>query len=424
MKKILTMIFAFFLTVGNAFAGELFDVPADYWAVKEIVYCIKEAIIDPIDANTFAPEGLVTRAEFNSMLLRALGHKQASVEPTNKFTDVSTNYWAYNDIILSERLGLLYGYPDESFKPDENITKAETASIISHITKGYAQDASVLDQFMDKDDIPGWAINQYAKSIELGIYVNYPDLAYLLPNKNLNRAEAAVLLYRLRMAMGAVQEQYVAKEVFTGTEHLNIYPAAPNHKVSITNYRKIIESGNVLKVYFAERYNSKRSNVGDPIVFTFNEDVITEEGSLLIPSGSTARATVATLDKQKPLNKNAKVTLHFDEIKFPSGKTLQISGRVVDNNGILTASKLATFGKIAGYTLGGTAIGAGAGVGIAAIPHPKKFGTGVAVGLPVGAGVGLVTGLLTPGLPYKANEKVSLFVVLDEDVVVSETRQE
>ena len=89
---------------------------------------------------------------------------------------------------------------------------------------------------------------------------------------------------------------------------------------------------------------------------------------------------------------------------------------------ILTASKGQTVGKLATYTVGGMIVGVGSGIGIAAMPTPKKIGTGVAVGLPVGAGVGLVTGLITPGLPYKASTKDVLYFELDNDLSFGESK--
>ena len=102
----------------------------------------------------------------------------------------------------------------------------------------------------------------------------------------------------------------------------------------------------------------------------------------------------------------------------PNGQNVTVAGRVVDNNGVLTASKLKTLGKVAAYTAGGAAIGTGAGVGFAAIPSPQNYDTGVAIGLPVGIGVGLIAGLVTPGLAYKADTNDSLYIELTEDLSI------
>ena len=78
-----------------------------------------------------------------------------------------------------------------------------------------------------------------------------------------------------------------------------------------------------------------------------------------------------------------------------------------------------TAGKVALYTVGGTAVGTGAGVGFSFIPDPDKVGTGVAIGTPVGAGVGLITGLVTPGLNYVAHEGEEIQVILLDDASIA-----
>lgn len=419
MKKFLSTLLIFILTATNALAFVGTDVQEDYWAGKEIEFCVNEKIINLDESGAFNPEKEVKRAEFTSMLLRALGHSPKLMERRNPFSDFGKDYWAYNDILKSDELGLVYGYPDNTFRPESFITKAEVASVISHITKDELKDINVLDKFSDAQDIPEWGKQQFAKSIELGIYVNYPDSDKLLPNKKLNRAEAAVILAKLRNCINVVKDEYVPpKEEILGTEHLNIYPKATTNEVVVTNMRKIILAGNVLIVNFAEKYNSNKSDVGSSVNFTFKDSVNTEEGTLVIPAATTLSGYIQTLEPQKKFNKNAKVTVTFRELTTPFGQNVTVQGRVLNNDGILTASKLATAGKIAGYTLGGAAIGTAASVGFASIPSPQEYGTGVAIGLPVGAGVGLITGLLTPGLAYKANTNDTLYIELTEDLSI------
>lgn len=413
MKKFLSVLFAIFMLAGNAMAAVITDVPKNHWAATEIAYCIKEGIIKPYSDNSFRPEMPVNRSEFNSMLLRALGHLPVEIHDKNKFKDLNNNHWAYSDILKSEQLGLLYGYPDKTFKPEVQITKAEVASIISHITKQSVENVGILSQFADGDKVPSWGKNQYAKSIELGIYVNYPEAAYLLPNKILNRAEAAVLLYRLRKAMGAVQEKYVAKSMNnSANEQLNIDDNNSNKNTLSTNFRKIVLEGNVLRANISENFGTRRSDIGEFLDFTFVNDVYTEEGALIIPKGSILSSVVESLDSQRTLNKNSKVSVTFNSITFPSGKTAPVQGRIFDSKGALTASKVATFGKIAGYTLGSAAVGVASGIGISAMPNPKKVAE-KSSDEPNNAE--LVTGLVTPGFTVKADVDASLFVELIQD---------
>lgn len=120
----------------------------------------------------------------------------------------------------SRRLGLIYGYGDNTFRPLNNISKSEVSSIISHITEdtGYI-DTSVLDVFADKDEIPAWAVDRYAKAVSMDVYVNHPDKDMLQPNKLLNRAECAVILYKLREALSNVKKEFVAEETLLSIDH-------------------------------------------------------------------------------------------------------------------------------------------------------------------------------------------------------------
>lgn len=419
MKKILSTLLIFLMSAGNVFAAVGTDVPDDYWAQKEIESCVNDGSINLYADGSFKPEQEVKRAEFTSMLLRTLGHKPQLMQTKNQFADFSQDYWAYNDILKSDEMGLVYGYPDKTFRPEAMITKTEVASVISHITKDEVKDVTVLNQFSDSSEIPAWGKDQFAKSVELGIYVNYPDSAKLLPNKDLNRAEAAVILCKLKNSIGQVKDEFVPpKEEIQSTEHLDIYAKAPKNEVVITNMRKIIVAGNVVKVNFSEKYNSNKSDVGSSVNFTFRDDVKTKEGTLVVPANTVLSGYVQTLEPQKKFNKNAKVTVTFRELTTPSGQSVTVAGRVIDNEGILSASKLATAGKVAAYTVAGAGIGTAASVGFASIPSPHNYGTGVAIGLPVGAGVGLVAGLVTPGLAYKADPKDSLYIELTEDLSI------
>ena len=198
MKKTLAMFAVLFMlaSLNPANADVYKDVPADYWANKEITAVVNDGVLS-LDKKHFYPENDVTRSDFNTALLKTLGHRTATVSEENPFSDVCASRADYGDILLSSKLGLIYGYNDGTFKPDRIMTKAEAASVISHITKEYKGNVKALNPFTDKADIPAWATRQYAKTIDLGVYVNYPNADDLLPNKNLNRAEAAVLLHAI-----------------------------------------------------------------------------------------------------------------------------------------------------------------------------------------------------------------------------------
>ncbi len=416
MKKILASLAVFFMMVAfnSANAATYSDVPADYWANTEITAIVQDNIL-PLVKNAYLPEQEVSRSTFNTALLRTLGHRSTTLSDSNPYSDVCSSRADYGDILLTTKLGLFYGYEDNTFRPDRIMTKTEAASVISHITKDYKGDVKTLNAFKDSADIPSWGVRQFAKTIDLGIYVNYPDADELLPNKNLNKAEAAVLLYKLKNKLTAVQEKYVSKEVLEGIEHLDVTKKAATDEVQITNQNKIVLAGNIIKGHFYTNFSSKDAQVGDEVTFTAKKDIYTKEGTLVIPAGTTMLSRITSIEPKKWWNKNDKVTVEFETMTLPCGVVTPFKADIINNNGVLTENRWA---KPVGYTVGGAVLGGGVGVGIAGMSCHDHYDNGVAIGAPVGAGLGLLTGLTTPGRTYKADDSDYVWLELTQDLVI------
>lgn len=404
--------------ISSAFAKDYTDIPEDYWAAEEIEDVVTKNIVPIFGDNTYRPLEKVTRVEWTGMLLRALGLSQAPITSEPNYLDVNQNTYGYQDIARSDQFGLIYGYTDGEFKPQRFITKVETASIMSHITKDTDVDTTNLTQFADYQQIPNWGMKPFSKAVKYGLYVNYPLETELNPNRDLNRAEAAVLLARLMKALDLVQDDKKAQapveeepaepaEYVLSVEHLDDYDIAIVDRVSITNLRRIILAKNVFEVSFLEKFNSKKANIGDVVPFYFKKDVRTVEGTLVIPANTKLYATVAELRDKDWINKNAEVYLHFEKMVFPNGNEYPFIARVLNNQeGVLSENKWL---KPLEYTVAGAAIG-GAAIGLPIGEANHRSGDGMAIGFPTGAGVGLLTGWLTPGVNFKAGA--------DEDVLV------
>ena len=403
----------------TALAKDYTDVPDDYWAAEEIEDVVTKNIVPIYGDNTYRPLDTVTRVDWTEWLLRALGLSQAPITSEPNYSDVTQETFGYPSIARSDQFGLIYGYTDGEFKPQRFITKVETASIMSHITKDTEVDTSVLNQFADSKEIPDWGIIPFSKAIKYGLYVNYPLETELNPNRKLNRAEAAVLLARLMKALDLVDSNYKAEEpieepvveepqeYLLSVEHLENYGKAVVDRVNITNLRRIILAKNVFKVSFLEKFNSTKAQIGDVVPFYFKKDVVTKEGTLIIPANTKLYATIEELRDKKWVNKNAEVYLHFTKMVFPNGNEYPFIARVLNNQeGVLSENKWL---KPLEYTVAGAAIG-GAAIGLPIGAANDRSGDGMAIGFPVGAGVGLATGWLTPGVNFKASK--------DEDVLV------
>ncbi|MDR1168818.1 MAG: S-layer homology domain-containing protein [Heliobacteriaceae bacterium] len=422
MKKFLAVLMVFTIMMFNfvpAFAA-IADVSPQYWAAKEIQEVVDANIMTLDSAKRFSPETGVARVDFVNSLLKLLTNDNLDVKIKNTFTDLNQTNPYFHNILRSEQLGLVYGYPDKTFRPDNIILRSEAQSVISHITREKITDTSILNQFKDAEQIPVWASSVYAKSVNYGIYVNYPDSRELRPNDTLTRAEAAVLLAKLKEKIGLVKEQYYGKDLekVTATEHLFTTKKAPCDIVKITNLRKVILEGNVLAVLFDCKFKSKEHKAGDAVYFVNDQAVYTQEGTLLIPENSKFAATVLDIKDPRWFNKNARVYVQMNKIILPDGQEVALNAKPFYKDYALKESAWMNVGKVALSTVTMGIVGTGAGIGFAFIPNPAKIGTGIAAGLPAGAGIGFIAGLVSPGLNYNAKAGEQIFVILLDDASI------
>lgn len=206
-------------------------------------------------------------------------------------------------------------------------------------------------------------------------------------------------------------------------EHLDVHKEAPCNEVIINNLQRIVKEGNVLEFAFNDGFYSKCQKAGDIVHFIVPESIYTCEGTLILPANAKVIAEVTKIEKPKIFNKNARVSLAFRKILFCDGTCIDIKARPFTDDCKLKEGPWMTAGKLLLSTIGLGAIGAGSGVGFAFIPNPAKIGTGLAIGIPVGAGVGLVTGLITPGLHYRAKCGERVYAVLLDEFTVCESRK-
>ena len=121
------------------------DVKSNEWYSKFIGYIKKYGIIKGYDNNTFKPDENISRAEFVAMTVRfdALFNDVKKGSYTVKYTDVASNYWAYSDIAYAKHAGWLNGYADGTFKGDNAITRAEVVTVVNKATGRIADEGYI-----------------------------------------------------------------------------------------------------------------------------------------------------------------------------------------------------------------------------------------------------------------------------------------
>jgi len=177
-------IFKFPDTVGNRF--EL-----------EIIKLSNKGIIEGYPDGTFRPNAMVKRSEIATLLVKV--KNLTLYKPSiSKFKDVATNNWAYGYIMAIQKDGLMVGYPDGTFKPDGNVTRAELAVVLGRL-KGLENEASKITHptitAYDINKVPSWSMPY----VDLGFQPQYNFLTgragYIAPQENATRGEVAYGLY-------------------------------------------------------------------------------------------------------------------------------------------------------------------------------------------------------------------------------------
>ncbi|WHH57524.1 S-layer homology domain-containing protein [Petroclostridium sp. X23] len=175
-------------------AGGQFGDINGHWAKAQIESGVANGFIKGYADSTFKPDNNITRAEFFTMVNRAFGYtEKADVD----YSDVSKENWFYSEIAKAKATGYVAGYTDGTIKPNNNITREEAAAIITRIMDlSEAKDASVLNKFSDSVRFADWSKGYIGAIAQEGYMGGYPDGTFK-SERNITRAESVSMLNRV-----------------------------------------------------------------------------------------------------------------------------------------------------------------------------------------------------------------------------------
>ncbi|MEC0226480.1 S-layer homology domain-containing protein, partial [Paenibacillus alba] len=160
-----------------------------HWSEENVRELVKLGAIKGYPDNTFKPNANITRAEFVTVIVNAFHLEE---QDGKIFADTET-HWAKSAITTAAAKGIIAGYSDNSFGPDELINREQMAAIIVRAAKLAATDLSVNSP--DSVDISDWARKALATATAKGLINGYED-GTLKPKVNTTRAEAVAVILR------------------------------------------------------------------------------------------------------------------------------------------------------------------------------------------------------------------------------------
>lgn len=119
------------------------DVDGRAWYADTVGYAVRKGIVSGYPDGSFRPNQAITRAEFSSIASR---FAQLTLEKNLFFTDLPPSHWGYKAVRLAASNGWIFGYPDNTFRPERAITRAEVTSITNRMLNRHA-DLNWMDAY-------------------------------------------------------------------------------------------------------------------------------------------------------------------------------------------------------------------------------------------------------------------------------------
>lgn len=188
---LLTIVVMLMFSSGKTAQAKPFtDVTSSHWAKASIDFLADRKIISGYSNGRFGVNDNITRAQAASMIMRYFGWGDLSGQKDPGYPDLKPTHWAYNEIAAIHNIGILT--PEGNFKPDAPVTRAEMADIL---VKTFSLNSITAVKFTDLSR-NHWAYQSINTLAGSGITNGYPDGSFR-PDANVTRAEFAALMTKL-----------------------------------------------------------------------------------------------------------------------------------------------------------------------------------------------------------------------------------
>ncbi|MGE7828526.1 OmpL47-type beta-barrel domain-containing protein [Paenibacillus sp. NPDC093718] len=153
-------------------------------------------IVKGVSETKFEPVRPITRAEFVSMIVRALD-LQRTFDKEMDFNDINLNAWYVKELQAAWDNDVAHGFSATVFRPNDLINREQASKMLGNVLQAKSESNNPV--FVDEERIAVWAKNEVLGLSEKQLITGYPDGSFR-PKANLTRAESATLIYRTIMS--------------------------------------------------------------------------------------------------------------------------------------------------------------------------------------------------------------------------------
>lgn len=183
------------------------DVPEGEWFRDSIAYVFGKGLMNGVTNDTFSPDSPVSRGMLVTILHRMAGSPDAAEAMT--FSDVTPGMYYEAPIAWAAGNGIVNGYPDGTFAPENSVTREQMATILSRYAQTQGVDTSPtadLSGFSDRDAVNDYAVFPlaWANAVQL---INGVTEDTLVPQGEATRAQMATIIMRYDQQFGQAAAQ-------------------------------------------------------------------------------------------------------------------------------------------------------------------------------------------------------------------------
>ncbi|MFM6277137.1 MAG: S-layer homology domain-containing protein, partial [Dolichospermum sp.] len=148
-----------------------------HWSVAFVEALVSKGFISGFPDGTFQPATAINRAQYAAVITKTFQLPES--KQLDRFKDVKSNFWAAKAIASAAEGGFLTGFPDGTFRPQNNLTKIQALVSIVNGLKLSGGNPNILMVFRDRAQIPSYAMKTATIATQKLLVINYPQLDQL-----------------------------------------------------------------------------------------------------------------------------------------------------------------------------------------------------------------------------------------------------
>jgi len=328
-KKIFRGIFALAVLamVHNPANAFYTDMDENHWAYQSIKFLTEVGVVVGYPDGTYKPDIPVTRAEFASMAIKALGQENTTVAQEIHFDDITPEFWAYNIIQKAVYFDLIPDAKGESYRPFDSVTRAEAINIaVNALTTNQISqekaDSIIAKSYEDYEKLPAWFLMAAAKAHILDLVVVMPGhegkMEALRPA---NRAEVDQILYKMMQEAKLNPNAKLAEVMQKRTADGFIVD-----NVKVQGSIGIIPAGTIFPIRLETVVGSQISSVTDIYTAKTPQNYVTKEKYLLISENSDMKGQVKYVQPAKLFKTQGEVIIKNELLVTPNDQAVMVYG--------------------------------------------------------------------------------------------------